>query len=248
MTEATCLGFHIPCETLVKGSLVTVAAFVLFVGSVYLLLAAVMGRWMGYLVLAVSFSGWMILLSALWLFGFWSQGTDTPTNLGPRGAEPAWVPLAAALEAPGDLGFEVIREYPGGPWREASPGLAASVQSVTSAVQGFLAEEANRTLGLAEGEPGAVKTTDFAVPTVRFATAEDGKTSLAAAEAYYVRGGPLVTVFLRHDSGSVPRYSWMSLAGSVLLFAAHLPLLDRAERKRKEILTGGTAPPWYGPA
>jgi uncharacterized protein (DUF4213/DUF364 family) len=40
----------------------------------------------------------------------------------------------------------------------------------------------------------------------------------------------------------------MFLIGSTLLFGAHLPFLDRAERTRKEILTGGTAPPWYGPA
>jgi hypothetical protein len=40
----------------------------------------------------------------------------------------------------------------------------------------------------------------------------------------------------------------MFLIGSTILFAIHLPLLDRAERRRKEILTGGTAPPWYGPA
>jgi len=30
--------------------------------------------------------------------------------------------------------------------------------------------------------------------------------------------------------------------------AIHVPFLDRAERTRKQILTGGTAPPWYGPA
>ena len=37
-------------------------------------------------------------------------------------------------------------------------------------------------------------------------------------------------------------------SGSLVLFLIHLPFLDRAERKRKAILTGGTAPPWYGPA
>ena len=30
--------------------------------------------------------------------------------------------------------------------------------------------------------------------------------------------------------------------------AAYRRSLDRAERKRKALLTGGTAPPWYGPA
>jgi hypothetical protein len=40
----------------------------------------------------------------------------------------------------------------------------------------------------------------------------------------------------------------MFLIGAIILFAVHLPLLDRAERKRKAFLTGGTAPAWYGPA
>ena len=55
----SCLGFHIECGTLFKGAGVTVMAFILFVGSVYLMLSLVFGRWMGYLVLAVAFSGWM---------------------------------------------------------------------------------------------------------------------------------------------------------------------------------------------
>mgnify|MGYP006173257909 CR=1 FL=1 len=58
----------------------------------------------------------------------------------------------------------------------------------------------------------------------------------------------LTTLALYHDSGSVPRYSLMFMAGSLLLFLIHLPLLDRAERKRKAFLTGGSAPAWYGPA
>ena len=40
----------------------------------------------------------------------------------------------------------------------------------------------------------------------------------------------------------------MFVIGSVVGLALHVPLLDRAEKKRKDILTGGTAPPWYGPA
>jgi hypothetical protein len=40
----------------------------------------------------------------------------------------------------------------------------------------------------------------------------------------------------------------MFLIGSAIGLAVHLPLLDRTERQRREILTGGTAPPWYGPA
>jgi len=83
---------------------------------------------------------------------------------------------------------------------------------------------------------------------VRFATAEDDKTPLAVVQAHYSGGGPLTTLALYHDSGSVPRYSIMFMIGSTLLFLLHLPLLDRAEKKRKKFLTGGSAPAWYGPA
>jgi hypothetical protein len=40
----------------------------------------------------------------------------------------------------------------------------------------------------------------------------------------------------------------MFFAIAVILLLVHIPLLDRAERTRKEFLVGGSAPPWYGPA
>lgn len=247
MIAQSCVGFEIPCETLLKGGLTTIMAFVLFVGSVLLMLSFVFGRRMGYLVLAVSFFGWMILLSAIWTFGFYSQGIETPVNLGPRGAEPAWVIEAAGTDP--EPVYEVFDRYPDGEgWRE--PGEndndTSSIQAVTSSAQALLAERANEDLGLAEHDPLALQTTDFVVENVQFATDED--VSLAAAEGYFTGGGPLIKLYLRHDSGSVNRYSWMFLIGSVVGLAVHLPLLDIAERKRKDILTGGTAPPWYGPA
>lgn len=247
MIGASCLGFEIGCETMLKGGLAVIMAFVLFVGSVLLVLAAVFGRRMGYLVLAVSFFGWMMILSSVWTFGFFSQGLDTPVNLGPRGAEPAWVVESIGTDP--EPVFEAYASYPGEGWRE--PGTndedQASVQSVTSATQGYLADRANEELGKSENEPGAIATTDFTVQNIEF-YATDGGASLAAAHAFFTDGGPILTVYLRHDSGSVNRYSWMFLIGSTVLFGAHLPFLDRAERRRKEILTGGTAPPWYGPA
>ena len=64
MLAQSCLAFEISCETILKGGLTVIIGFVLFVGSVLLVLAAVFGRRMGYLVLAVGFFGWMIILSA----------------------------------------------------------------------------------------------------------------------------------------------------------------------------------------
>jgi hypothetical protein len=252
MEQPSCLFWAIQCGTLVKGVGVTLAAFILFVGSVYLMLTFVLGRWMGYLVLMVSFAGWMVMFSALWLFGFWSQGLETPTNLGPRGSEPSWVVLDAGLTTASDQ-YETFAEFPGGPWEPATEAQTASVQSVSGAVQSFLADQANEELGLEPDDPNAVTGTQFQIgdPTdpldaIWFA-GEDG-TSLAVVQAHFSGGGPVITVSLYHDSGSVPRYSYMFLAGSILLFLIHLPLLDRAEKKRKAFLTGGSAPAWYGPA
>jgi hypothetical protein len=243
-TAGTCVGFHIDCQTLLEGGIGVAMGFVLFIGSVLLLLSAVFGRRMGYLILATCFFAWMIVLSSLWTFGFYSQGPSTPVDLGPRGAEPAWVVEAAGQNVT-NLSFPQYKSYPDGqPWQGPKP--PASVQSVTGAIQSYLAEQANAKAGIGEFEPGAFQTTDFTVQNIAFATSDDS--SLAAAQAFYNGGGPTITLYMRHDSGSVPHYSWMFLIGSIVLFAVHLPFLDRAERKRKEILTGGTAPPWYGPA
>jgi len=189
----------------------------------------------------------LLLLSSLWAFGFWSQGTQTPTNLGPRGVEPTWVVEAAGTQPRATI--ETFSSYPD-PQTWRTPGTneadAGSVQSVQGAVQSYLAGQVNEEQGKGPFDPGAAQTTDFTVEDIRFAT--DGKTSLAAARAFYNGGGPMLTVYLRHDSGSVPVYSYAFLLISLIGLAVHLPLLDRAERTRKEILTGGTAPPWYGPA
>jgi hypothetical protein len=148
-------------------------------------------------------------------------------------------------EAPSD----VFASYPD-PQRWREPGSneadAGSVQSVQGAVQSYLAHQVNEEQGKTEFDPGAAQTTDFTVQDIRFAV--EGDASLAAAEAFYNGGGPVLTVYLRHDSGSVPVYSWLFMIASAIGLAVHLPLLDRAERKRKDVLTGGTAPPWYGPA
>jgi len=247
VAAATCIGFEIACGTLFKGAGAVVMAFILFIGSVYLMLSFVFGRWMGYLVLAVSLSGWMIILSSLWLFGFWAQGPGTPTNQGPRGEEPAWVVLKGGLSASG-TSYSTFTSYPGGPWKEPGAGQGSSIQSVSSAATSFLAEQANAELGRDPLGSDAILSTQFVVDDVRFAPAEDGKTSLATVQAHFSGGGPLTTLALFHDPGSVPRYSAIFLAASTLLFLIHLPLLDRAEKRRKAFLTGGSAPAWYGPA
>ena len=224
-----------------KGIAVTIAAIIIFVGSVYILLAAFMGRVMGYLVIAVALFGWMIVLSAIWAFGV----PGTPKNLGPRGTEPHWEVFAAGTGSISTQYAETTR-FPGRPWKPEDPSTQSSADTVRTAIQTYMAHRANEDLHR-EGSRVELEPQDFTVKEIGFSQAEDG-TYLAAGRAFFSLGGPEVTVFTFHDTGNVPVYSWSFLGASILGFLVHLPFLDRAEKKRRAILTGGTAPAWYGPA
>jgi hypothetical protein len=242
-----------------KGVVVIVCAFILFIGSVYVLLAAVFGLRMGYLVLAASFFGWMILLSLLWVAGQpkFLGVTGTLPNLGPRGTEKHWQVYAASTGSITGGRFSVTSKYPGAPWHTPNKVEQPSVASVNSAIQKYLVEQAREELeksgqkicpenALPEASCLTLDPTTFIVQDVEFTREDD--TSVVGAHSFFTQGGPEVTVFAFRDSGDLPVYSISFLVASILGFAIHLPFLDRAERRRKDILTGGTAPPWYGPA
>jgi hypothetical protein len=235
-----------------KGMLITICAFILFVGSIYVLLAAIYGLRMGYLVTAVSFFAWMIVFSALWAFG----APGTPRDLGPRGIEPHWQVFAAGTDAIPSK-YPVTAQYPSSPWRAPKKADLASVDTVRSVMQKYLAilatqqleEDGTKVCSPDElPEPGCfvLDPTTFSVQDVFFA--KSGSTELAAGHGFFQGGGTELTIYGYFDKGNVPIYSWSFLIVSVIGFAIHLPFLDKAEKRRKEILTGGTAPAWYGPA
>ncbi|HEY1330446.1 MAG TPA: hypothetical protein VGH10_03100 [Actinomycetota bacterium] len=243
--------------TFTKGVLATIAAFVLFIGSVYVLTSAIFGRRMGLAVLSTAFFSWMIILSLLWVAGV--PGSN-PRNLGPRGTEAHWQVFAAGAGAQ-KTQYPVTGQYPDH-WRNpttcppptgeivstepsACHNTASSVQAVVPAIQTYLAAQAQAQLA-SQGQNVTIDPTTFSVTNVQFS--ESGSTFLAVGRGFDASGGPAVTVFVYHDKGNVPVYSWGFLLASALGFAISVPFLDRAERSRKAILTGGTAPPWYGPA
>jgi hypothetical protein len=230
----------------IEGVLVVVSAFVIFGGSVLLLLGAVFGLRMAYLVVATGFFAFMIILSALWSFGAELFGVGTPPFLGPKGEIPTWIALDAGRDLTSPT-FPVLDRYPDDPWTSAEedPSRTPEVESVTLAMQEFLTEEAQAELARARIE-GEVTPEDFQVTDIEFTTVDD--TPLAAARAFASGGGPEVEVFAYKDPGNEPLPSYLFLAASVIGFVVHLPFLDRAERKRKEILTGGQQAPWRGPA
>lgn len=229
-------------RTNIEGALVVVAALVIFGGSVWLLLSAVVGVRMGYLIMATGFFGFFVILTAIWAFG----APGTPPNLGPRGNLPTWFGLAQGRDLTSPT-FPVVQRYPEAPWQEpeGKPALSSEVEAVTLAFQEFLAEQAGGQLRRA-GIQGEIAPDTFVIEDLRFTTA--GETKLAAARAFATSGGPEVTVVGYKDPGDLALPSWLFLAAAVVGFVAHLPFLDRAERKRKQFLTGGQQAPWRGPA
>jgi hypothetical protein len=240
--------------TFAKGIAVVVCAVILFIGSVWVLLTAVFGLRMGYLVLAVSLFGWMLVLSVLWTFG----APGTPNNLGPRGTEKHWQVFSAATTDHVQTKYHETQSYPLGRWQAIDAATAPSKDTVTSVMQAYLEHQAALQLDK-EGTQVCTATsaptakcltfdpTNFVVQDMKFVTATNG-THLVAAHAFYTLGGPEITLYAYRDQGNVPVYSYSFLGASLVGFLLHLPLLDKAERRRKEILTGGTAPPWFGPA
>ncbi len=252
-------GFLADTPIFWKGIVVVVCGLILFVGSVYVLLSAVFGLRMGYLVLAVSFFGWLVLLSLLWVLGqppiFGVTGTLP--NLGPRGTEPHWQVYAASTGSATSNRFATTSQYPASPWHLPNAVEKPSLASVTSAMQKYLAQQAGEQFakqGIAICTPTSSPTakcltvdpTTFLVQDIEFSRSHG--TSLAAAHSFFTLGGPQITLFVYRDKGNRNVYSWSFFLASIVGFAIHVPFLDRAEKKRKEILTGGTAPPWYGPA
>lgn len=238
------------------GVLSVICGFILFGGSIYLLLAGVFGRKMAYLIEATCFFAFLTLLAAVWTFGFWSQGPETPTNLGPQGEAPHWEPVAAGLQQSSDR-FPVALEYPSGAWKEPNEGSQASVEPLSLAIKEYMAEEANAQAGIVEqpeipqwaggrGEPEyennmvPYEPEDFTVEDVRFATA--GSKSLGAARVFYTDGGPEMVVVAVHRPGAVWMYSWIFLIVGIVGFVIHVPFLDREEKRRKGILTSDPAP------
>lgn len=241
------------------GVLTVICGLILFAGSVYLILAAQFGKKMAYFLEATCFFAFLMLLASIWTFGFWSQGPGTPTNLGPKGTEPHWQPLAGGFQASAE-DYPVALKYPSDPWKEPNEGTKASVEPFSTAAKEFLAQEANRQAGIeavpeipewagGRGAPQYQKglepfqAEDFTVEDVRF-TAVDGR-SLAAARVFYNGGGPEVTVVGVHEPGAVWIYSVIFLIVGIVGFAVHLPFLDREEKKRKGIITSKPAP-WRG--
>jgi hypothetical protein len=211
----------------VTGVAVTVAGIIVFIGTIFLLLALVLGGRLAYFVTASVTLAVLVILGVVWSIN----------PLGPVGQLPEWEPQAAA-DTPAQINFGPMSSYPNGPWQTPNKNDAAQV-ALASAMQGVA------TAALQSGiESGKVKnfvTTSTAVvdaTKTRLLTqgskqygavtygSTSGKSTSAVALFFYNPGDPL----------GPPRKITLGL---FIVFALHLFGMNRIERKAKNAGNGG---------
>ncbi len=207
------------------GVIAVLTGVLLFIGSIYMLLWAVLGRRRAYLVLMVSLSGWMILLSAIWVFG----APGTRPGEGATGTPPHWeVFLTGDPRASRFSGL--LSAFPSSPWVEAGPKMGPVETS--REVEAFLAVAKEKAAEALSERGKRVSPDALRAGPVRFA--EAGRDILAAAEVAPPGGGTPLRVYGLWNPGSLLLPSWIALGASVLIFLSHLWLLARDEVREEE--------------
>jgi len=230
----------------VKGLLLFATGFICLAGSVYMLLAANFGALKGYLIAATAFFGLLIMLSTTWAFGL----PETPPLTGPKGT-PASLkeftrqdpvasrfPKVDGFQGAAGNGWSEAPAAPegGGKLPAADEELKADLDTARQAAVAKLIHERNKNVKDSSKELDVTN-----LDSRSYHTTDDGTTVAAiviSPKAPPAGSGLVrpnfapVTVFAYKDKGAPLLPSYLFLAGSVALFAVHLLLLARAERRR----------------
>ncbi|HEX2294368.1 MAG TPA: hypothetical protein VHN37_03575 [Actinomycetota bacterium] len=109
----------------VEGIAATVSAIIVFCGSVWLLLALVLGPRLAYFVTASITLGFLLLMGVVWSVG--------DSALGPVGELPSYTAVGAG-DTPEEAGFGPAGDYPdGGGWFAPDPEDAGQAEIKTGA-------------------------------------------------------------------------------------------------------------------
>lgn len=241
-----------------EGVAAVASAVIVFIGSVFLLLALIMGARLAYFVTAAVTLGFVFIMTLVW-----SQGTP----LGPVGQLPEWEPQDLVVDQ-ADAEFGAAGAYPEQPWRvpnEDDPADVTKAGELESAAidylkqviegggeggetgeQGGTIQEGQEQEFLAEADAAVVE------DSTRLLTQGDqeyGALRLEASQSALDRAeeadpeqiatettDPDATAFvvMRYDPGNPLGQARMIAAGTFVLFVAHLFGLSRVERKSRQ--------------
>ncbi|MFN2488680.1 MAG: hypothetical protein ABR529_02845 [Actinomycetota bacterium] len=208
----------------IEGIVATVAAIIVFCGSVFFLLAMVMGGRLAYFVTASITLAFLLIMGVVW----------SVNPLGPVGTLPEWDPVDIGAEG-AQLAFGPTSEYPEGPW------LAVDTEDEAQAAQA------------SELESSAGDVLETAIDEGKVDTFEDAGDATANSDVTRLleEGGDLygavtlepttddlpgepTVVVMRYDPGNPLGPARMITAGTFVLLVLHLFGLSASERKARE--------------
>ena len=221
-------------ETFLTGSAAFLSAIIVFCGSVFLLMAFVMGARLAYWVTASVTLAFVFIMGAVWSYG---------TPLGPVGQLPKWDPVDLGTSA-AQLQPAAAADYPDGGWHPAD------TENSTEVTQQSELESASSDYLEAEIAKGGPAKESFATLDEAILDSESTRLLQQGGETYgavtYVQveidpedetaqepegsGDPIILV-MQYDEGNPSGPARMITAGTFIVLVGHLFGLSRAERR-----------------
>ena len=219
-------------ELFVTGLGVTISAFVVFCGSVWLLLTVVLGARLAYFVTASITLAFILMMGVVWSF----------VQLGPVGDLPSF--SAEAVGEGGDVDFGAAGSFPDEPWRvpdEDDDTESTQKSEAESAATDAVAE------AISAGDVTSIENPDqaTALSDATRLLEQDGVTYAGVIVQQTTTGGDQepeldpaaegnVLVVLQYDPGNPLGLARSITIGVFVLLVAHLVGLSRSERKVRE--------------
>ena len=219
----------------------TIAAIVVFCGSVFFLLMFVMGARLAYLVTASVTLAFLFIMGLIWSF------TNPSAPLGPVGVLPEWEPVSVAEEGQ-DLEGPQASAYPdSGDWTKVdeeddqqttqaaelgSAGLDAIADGVEEGT--FPPETENNT---ADSDSIRFLEQDgdlYGAVTLEPPATEEEESEGAATEEEQAAPPPTVVGIFEYDPGNPLGSARIFLVGTTLLLIGHLVVLSMSEKRARQ--------------
>lgn len=209
-----------------EGVAATVAAVLVFCGSVFLLLAMVMGGRLAYFVTASVTLAFLLMMGIVWSIN----------PLGPVGKLPEWDPMDIGTDATA-LDFGPAGDYPEGAWQpvdtedQAETAKASELESSATSYLETAIEEGE--VDTFQAASDATVNTDL-TRLLEQDGREYGAVTLEPAQAAQ---GEETVIVMSYDPGNPLGPARLITLGTLLLLVAHLVGLSTSERRARRLAT-----------
>jgi len=228
-------------EIFLTGAGVVISSVIVFCGSVWLVLAIVLGARLAYFVTASVTLAFVLIMGVVWSFA------QPATPLGPVGTLPEFNEVA--IGEGGEVDFQEASAYPSEPWRVPDENDEAETTKASEAENAAIdILEAAITEGKVETFASADEA-QVSPDSVRLLEREDGEYAAVLLEP--VPEGPIaaptepatpdpeaegvVLTVMKYDPGNPLGLARAVTLGTLILLVLHLFGLSRAEKRAREL-------------